>query len=134
MSKQISTIPVSGRLTDTKTGLHEAGDVYVYRRDDASGRYARSGGHTNLGYSGYFLASIFDGKKWRRLQINELIPYSDRSFELASSSPEVRNRIALAVLSWHGRCAEYIPSKRAFTIPSLKLPEFSNGSATGAGA
>jgi hypothetical protein len=101
----------------------QAGDIYLYSRDDQQGSFARRGGNTNFGYSGYFLASIFDGGEWRKLQFNRLVPYNDRSFSLAREKPRVVAYLEGVVRSWRGRATIYIESSRSFTIPGMEIPE-----------
>lgn len=114
-------IVVSGKLLLAKSMEATTGDIYVYSRNDQNGRFARAGGHTNAGYSGYFLASIYDGASWRKLQLNELIPYAERSFAFAHQSSNIQDAISRTIRAWGGLHASYVPAKRSFTIPSLVL-------------
>lgn len=114
-------IVVSGELLPAKSTEAAQGDIYVYSRNDQNGRFARAGGHTNAGYSGYFLASIYDGASWRKLQLNELIPYADRSFAFANQSLTVQDTISRTIRTWEGLHASHVPARRAFTIPSRVL-------------
>lgn len=59
----------------------EAGDVAVYHQMDADGRAAVREAHPNYGYSGYFRASVFDGKNWRRFKIWEVVSKTDRQYQ-----------------------------------------------------
>lgn len=109
-------IRLSGNMLTDKDDDAQAGDVYIYRRDDQNGRFARAGGHTNLGYSGYFLASVFDGARWRKLQINESIEYDYRSFRFVSEVPEVQRKLANIIAKWEGNLTTYRSEKRSFSI------------------
>lgn len=60
---------------------HMAGDIQLYLKADMYGRYARQGNHTNFGYSGYFKASIFDGKKWRSLALWSLLDQKEYHYQ-----------------------------------------------------
>ena len=93
-----------------------AGTIRVYRRDDSSGRRARRGAHTNWGYSGYYLASIYDGTSWRKLQFNYLIPYHQRSYDVARDCPGVEAYLQRQIRSWRGQVAVYDPGTRSFRI------------------
>lgn len=79
------TIRLSGHVVFHKWdfGDYPIGTVHLHFRDTKEGARNRRGRHTNYGYSGYFLASIYDGHKWRRLQFNKLVCYDDRSYEYA---------------------------------------------------
>jgi hypothetical protein len=57
-----------------------AGDVEVVSRLDTSGRHNLAGRHTNFGYSGYFKARVFDGKRWRTFKIWDFVPEDARRF------------------------------------------------------
>ncbi len=56
------------------------GDVVVYPRSDLQGRANSAGNHQKYGCSGYFRASIFDGKKWRNFKILNFISEDERSY------------------------------------------------------
>ena len=80
-------------LAEIEGELFEAGDVGVYENTDSNGRMAIAGGHTNYGYSGYFRASIYDGKKWRKFKIWDFVSGPDRTFQTRRDMPEVRKRL-----------------------------------------
>lgn len=109
----INTITLSGNVTNSRY-IAVAGDIYLYRNDDRQGAKYRSGRHTNYGYSGYYLASVYDGKKWRKLQFNDMVAYEYRSYEYASESGRVYNYLAHLVNSWYGRHVCYSSERRAF--------------------
>lgn len=113
-------IMVSGNVVTDKWN-ETSGDIYIYRKDDRDGRKSRQGNHTNHGYSGYYLASIFDGKDWRKLQFNKLIPYEQRSYELARQSNNVVCLIKEIINSWQGELAEYDSSTRSFRIRTVEM-------------
>lgn len=115
-------IRISGRVLTDKYGAN-AGDVYVYRKDDREGRFARAGRHANFGYSGYFLASIFDGESWRKLQFNKLVPYENRSYEQARECPDVIDTIEDIVSTWRANVAEYDETTRSFRLYHRELVE-----------
>lgn len=97
------------------------GDIYLYRKDDASGRAARAGGHPNFGYSGYYLASIFDGNDWRKLQLNKLITYENRSYEQAQECPRVVAQIGSTIRAWSGSAAVYDETSRSFHLHNHEI-------------
>ena len=109
----ITAIILSGRVASNRY-IAAAGDIYLYRNDDRSGALSRRGRHTNYGYSGYYLASVFDGVKWRKLQFNEMVEYESRSYELASLSGRVYQNLSHLIARWQGRCVHYDAVRRSF--------------------
>ncbi|MCE5966871.1 hypothetical protein [Enterobacter roggenkampii] len=109
----INTITLSGSVTNNRY-VAAPGDIYLYRNDDRQGASYRRGRHTNYGYSGYYLASVFDGQKWRKLQFNDMVAYENRSYEYASESGRVYNYLMHVVSSWRGRYVQYSTERRAF--------------------
>ncbi|EOY1431226.1 hypothetical protein ACXD9I_002551 [Yersinia enterocolitica] len=109
----IDIITLSGNVASSRYAAI-AGDVYLYRKDDRQGANYRSGRHTNYGYSGYYLASVYDGEKWRKLQFNDMVAYEYRSYEYASASGRVYNYLTRLVNSWYGRRVRYSSERRAF--------------------
>ena len=97
------------------------GDIYLYHRDSREGALARRGGHTNYGYSGYFLASIFDGHQWRKLQINKLMAYEQRSYDFASQRQDIIGNLARIISSWRGVRAIYSQESRSFSVPGREI-------------
>lgn len=120
MANIIETITVSGRVTRDKVFAKE-GDIYIYRQDDRNGSKNRQGRHSNYGYSGYFLASIYDGTKWRKLQFNMLVAYEDRHYETAMESSQVERHIAGIVSKWAGFIARYDSTTRSFRIHMMEV-------------
>src|SRR6185312_13482329 len=113
-------ITISGGVrTDQYGGSH--GDIYLYWRDSRDAAFARRGRHANYGYPGYFLASIFDGSDWRKLQINKLVEYEQRSYDFATLRPQVIDNLARIISSWRGVVAIYSQDSRSFTIPGREL-------------
>lgn len=117
--EQIQLLIVTGQMI-THDECNIAGTIRIYSRDDAKGRSARRGKHTNFGYSGYYLASIFDGTKWRKLQFNALVPYDERSYEMASDKKIVEQYLADIISSWRGMPAQYDRDSRSFRIPIIE--------------
>lgn len=109
----INTIILSGNVASSRYAA-STGDVYLYRNDDRHGASSRRGRHTNYGYSGYYLASVFDGVKWRKLQFNDMVAYENRSYEYASESGHVYQYLNRIVASWRGRYVQYSSERRAF--------------------
>lgn len=119
-SKKPTEITISGSIrTDQYGGSH--GDIYLYWRDSRDAAFARKGGHANLGYPGYFLASIFDGSDWRKLQLNKLVEYEQRSYELAGQRQAVIDNLARIISSWSGTTAIYNQESRSFTIQGREI-------------
>jgi hypothetical protein len=118
-------ITVSGNVIDKNNFFHSAnsGDIELYRKDDREGASARREGHTNYRYSGYYLAKIFDGKDWRNLKINALVPYKDRSYERATDCPNVVDYLKTIISSWRGSIAVYDSDARSFRIHHLERPD-----------
>lgn len=113
-------IVVSGEMV--RDAFHTAsGTIRIYRKDDRSGGMARWGRHTNYGYSGYYLASIYDGKNWRKLQFNRLIPYESRSYDVARECAVVEGYLRNKIARWRGLVAEYDSSTRSFRIYSQEI-------------
>lgn len=109
----IDIIILSGYVAKSRYAA-APGDVYLYRNDDRQGASYRRGRHTNYGYSGYYLASVFDGQKWRKLQFNDMVTYESRSYEYASESGRVYNALTHVVSKWRGRYVQYSAERRAF--------------------
>lgn len=84
-----------------------SGDVSIYSLLDKAGRSAARGGHTNFGYSGYFGASIFDGKKFRRFRTLNFIAKQDGSFAAQKNKPEVQVRVKELIRQQAGRKARW---------------------------
>lgn len=72
----------------------KAGDLILYCRLDDAGRSAVYGRHANWGYSGYFKASIYDGKKRRNFRLWGLI---DEVLVSYSSQREKHNQISQVI-------------------------------------
>ncbi|MBD9646358.1 hypothetical protein IB231_22320 [Pantoea sp. PNT02] len=109
----INIITLSGNVVSSRYAAAQ-GDVYLYRNDDRQGATYRRGRHTNYGYSGYYLASIYDGEKWRKLQFNDMVAYENRSYEYASESGRVYHYLTRVVRLWQGRRVQYSTERRAF--------------------
>lgn len=91
----------------------EAGDIAIYQKLDADGRSALAGGHTNYGYSGYFRASVFDGRGWRSFKIWGFIPEADRKYATQHDVASVKQRLTARLenlagtsLVWRNRTYE----------------------------
>ncbi|MDX4955302.1 hypothetical protein [Delftia acidovorans] len=113
-------ITISGEVrNDQFSG--SVGDIYLYWRDSREAALARQGRHANFGYPGYFLASIFDGKRWRKLQLNKLVEYEQRSYELAGQRSAVIENISHIISRWRGIDAIYASETRSFTIPGKEI-------------
>lgn len=122
MKNEIQSITISGRVTRDKLfSAIQPGDIYIYRQDDHNGSRHRHGRHSNYGYSGYFLASVYDGLKWRKLQFNKLIAYESRSYETAKESNQVEGCIAEIVSRWSGCVAHYDSTTRSFRMPMKEV-------------
>lgn len=114
MSTQTKTaIVLSGRVSANRF-VAAAGDIYLYRCDDRSGALARRGRHTNYGYSGYFLASVYDGTTWRKLQFNQMVDYSMRCYSQASESGRVAHVLSNMITGWRGCTVYYDAVRRSF--------------------
>ena len=68
----MGSIIISGSCFTNKPQYPNFGDIYIYRKSDSAGSYARSGRHTNYGYSGNYWATIFDGKSWKNLNLTSI--------------------------------------------------------------
>lgn len=90
------------------------GDVALYCRNDMHGRDAIAGGHTNYGYSGYFRASVFDGKQWRALKIWDVVPEADRQYASQTEKGEVQARLAAHIEALAGLAVEW--GHRAYEV------------------
>jgi hypothetical protein len=95
-------------LAEIEGVLFEAGDVGVYENTDYMGRMAIAGGHTNYGYSGYFRASIYDGKKWRNFKIWDFVSGPDRTFQTRRDMPEVRKRLVEIISEKRGNRVTWV--------------------------
>ena len=124
-------IELDGEKLVTESVAFERGDVALRPKLDAAGRYALNGGHANYGYSGYFEASVFDGKTWRAFNIRSL-PERLRNYASQTEKSAVQERIeellnqlADTALEWCDRAYELpghlVPKER--TPPSLDTPE-----------
>lgn len=109
-----SQVALTGYSDDVKHAESAAGDIYLYTRDDYAGRLNRRSGHTNLGYSGFFLALIFDGTSWRHLKIDEFVDYSSRSYQFAHQIPVVRERLRTELQKFRAIVVDYDPATRRF--------------------
>lgn len=123
MNNKIDTIVVSGQMVRSEFQT-VIGAIRVYRRDDREGKQARWGGHTNYGYSGYYLASIYDGERWRKLQFNKLVPYENRSYKLAAECPRLEAYLGNVIASWRGLVARYDATKKSFRIQPIELNDY----------
>lgn len=112
-NQTITAITLSGRVVTNRFAA-TAGDIDLFRRDDRSGAQARYGRHTNYGYSGYFLASVFDGSRWRKLQFNDMVPYEQRSYEQTRESAGVARYLAHIIAGWRGYTVRYDAARRSF--------------------
>ncbi|WP_315079570.1 hypothetical protein [Acinetobacter guillouiae] len=120
MATMPTTIVVSGEMV--RDIFHTApGAIRIYRKDDRSGSIARWGRHTNYGYSGYYLASIYDGQKWRKLQFNRLISYESRSYDVARECSSVEWYLGKQIALWRGLVAQYDSNTRSFRIYSHEI-------------
>ncbi|EPS0559299.1 hypothetical protein ACVAAS_004596 [Enterobacter roggenkampii] len=120
MNNKIDSIVVSGQMV--RDEFHTAvGAIRVYRRDDRAGKQARWDGHSNWGYSGYYLASIYDGERWRKLQFNKLVPYEDRSYERSVECPRLEAYLSDVIARWRGLVARYDATSKSFRILPIEL-------------
>jgi hypothetical protein len=95
--------------------VFERGDVALYYRLDMFGRAAIAGHHPNYGFSGYFKASVFDGKKWRAFKIFDFVLEKDRHFSNHGDRASVYQRLAALIqtragctLRWGNRAYEML--------------------------
>ena len=109
-------IELSGITSSEKHFYHPKGTLCLLFVDDKKGARARTRGKSNLGYSGYCHAIIFDGEKWRKFKVSELAPYRDRSYEYASQRIDVLKDLQSVVSRIRGRRAYYDSSTRCFRI------------------
>lgn len=113
-------IVVSGEMV--RDTFHTvSGTIRIYRKDNRAGSIARWRRHTNHGYSGYYLASIYDGQNWRKLQFNRLVPYESRSYELARECPRVEGFLRSQIARWRGLVAQYDSNTSSFRIYSQEI-------------
>lgn len=91
-----------------------AGDVEVVSRLDASGRHNLAGRHTNLGYSGYFKARVFDGKRWRTFKIWDFVPEDARRFPAQGDKLHKMQEVIDAIRAQEGQRATW--GNRAYEI------------------
>lgn len=120
MSNKPTQIVITGQTI--LNAVHtQAGTIRIYRKDDRAGRMARAGRHTNWGYSGYYLASIYDGENWRKLQFNALVPYEQRCYEQARECAYVEAHLQSVIASWQGLVASYDSDLRSFRIPGHEI-------------
>lgn len=94
------------------------GDVALYQRLDMHGRYAIAGNHTNWGYSGYFKASVFDGKQWRAFKIWNFIPEADRHYANQGDRAKVHQRLAKIIENLAGTCV--IWGNRTYEVSTVE--------------
>jgi hypothetical protein len=92
------------------------GDIAIRPKTDASGRAAIRGRHTNYGYSGYFLASIFDGRKWRNFRIFNFVPEKDRQYANQRERSKQYERVVSLIETRAGSTARW--RDRAYEIPA----------------
>jgi hypothetical protein len=110
MSRKIDTITVSGQMVRSEYQT-VVGSIRVYRRNDREGKQARWGGHTNYGYSGYYLA-------------NKLVPYENRSYELAAECPRLEAYLEVVIARWRGLVARYNATSKSFRIQHIELNNY----------
>jgi hypothetical protein len=117
---------------------YAAGDVTLYSKLDANGRHSVSGGHSNFGYSGYFKASVFDGKQWRNLKIWDFVPEADRQFATQKDKPTTEAKVIAAIAAraghavvWGDRTYELAESVGDVVGPVVGPSGSADGSADG---
>jgi hypothetical protein len=96
--------------TDSVTQImvpFKVGDVAIYPKSDFLGRFSVAGGHTNFGYSGYFRASIFDGRAWSNFKIWNFISEEDRSYKVQYKLNETKDRVMKRIIEKRGFVAVY---------------------------
>lgn len=73
----------------------QKGDFLVFAADDLSGRENRGGRHTNFGYSGYVVATVFDGRNFARLtrKCLEGIGIDNNAYDFRYDAPAVKGKI-----------------------------------------
>jgi hypothetical protein len=119
MSQRPTQIVISGR-TLRDPYFASVGDIRIYRNDDSAGRSNRRR-QTGDAYSGYYLASIFDGYDWRKLQFNKLVPYESRSYDFARECRNVEYFLSCTIATWAGHIAQYDTSTRSFRLYSKEF-------------
>jgi len=77
-----------------------------------------AGGHANYGYSGYFKASVFDGKKWRAFKIWNFVPEVDRHYSSQLEQTQVRARLIAQIEARAGSVVEW--GNRAYELASVE--------------
>lgn len=85
----------------------QVGDVALYERSDMFGRKALAYRRTDIGYSGYFKAIIFDGKKWRNLAVYHLLPKNGHHYATQGEKQSVRERLKAAIAERTGQEVTY---------------------------
>ena len=107
----------------------EPGDLKLYLQDDSKGRWRRSHGHTNEGYSGKVNASIWGGTAWRRFDVWALLGREAVTFPARQEAEAAITRVRHGVTSkagtratWDGK--RYVPQEERDT----KGPEVDQGS------
>lgn len=107
---QIIDLPGMGRMAIVAAAPGTgpaAGDVSLYSKSDMEGRIARAGRHTNFGYSGYFRASIFDGKAWRNFKIWDFVPEMELQYETQGDKPRVTKHLVALLAARIGATATW---------------------------
>jgi hypothetical protein len=107
---------LSGVAHRQRPSYANAGDVFVYRQDSASGGRNRSGLHTTYGYSGFFKASIFDGTKWRNLKLDTLFQKDSLSYEFQYSAESVARMVIQGVAQKRNVTVQYDPQRKGFVF------------------
>lgn len=115
---QIVQVPGIGRMAvvASPSTIPAAGDISLYSKMDMLGRSAVAGKHTNYGYSGYFRASIFDGKAWRNFKIWDFIPEAERQYETQGDRPRVKKHLVAQLSARVGSVAVW--GNRTYELPS----------------
>jgi len=91
-----------------------AGDVYVYRQDSSQGGSNRGGHHTNYGYSGFFKASVFDGKKWRNLKLDTFIQRESLAYDFQYDAENVAHMVMQVIAQRQGSRVRYNAERKGF--------------------
>ncbi|MGN8118079.1 hypothetical protein [Labrys sp. 22185] len=110
--------PFGDKHLAVRFGTFADGTIQLQQKSDMMGRMAAQGGHTNLGYSGYFKGYVYlDGKRKRLVDWWALFPGQEHHFPRQMDARRTVHAIRLIVEALAGTDVVKVKGGYAFNLP-----------------
>jgi hypothetical protein len=108
-------VEIAGHALACRETLPDDGDIQIQPKSDMYGRMASSGGHANMGYSGYFKGFVYLGGK-RKALVDwwTLFPHQEHHYAAQQDKGKTEEAIRAIVSARSGREVTKIKGGYAF--------------------